>query len=122
PPAVQAAINAGNAIRSYPYRFGGGHRSFYDTGYDCSGAVSYVLNAAGLLASPVPSGSLMSWGEPGKGWITVFANKGHAYATIAGLRWDTSAVGEPLNRGTGPRWRATKRKPKGYTIRHVSGY
>jgi hypothetical protein len=123
PPAVVAAINAGNAIRKMPYRWGGGHASFVDTGYDCSGAVSYVLNAAGLLPAPLPSGPLMSWGVPGKGaWITVFANPSHTYAKIAGLRWDTSAVGEPFRRGSGPRWRATKRSPRGYTVRHYLGY
>jgi hypothetical protein len=123
PPAVVAAINAGNAIRMMPYRWGGGHRSFVDTGYDCSGAVSYVLNAAGLLPAPLPSGPLMSWGVPGKGaWITVFANQSHTYAKIAGLRWDTSAVGERVRRGSGPRWRASKRRPRGYAIRHYLGY
>ena len=123
PPAVVAAINAGNAIRKMPYRWGGGHASFTDTGYDCSGAVSYVLNAAGLLSSPLPSGPLMAWGLPGRGrWITVFANKGHTYAKIAGLRWDTSAVGESVTSGSGPRWRSTARSPVGYTAKYRVGY
>jgi hypothetical protein len=123
PPAVQAAINAGNQIRTMPYRWGGGHRSFYDTGYDCSGAVSYVLNAAGMLASPLPSGPLAGWGLPGKGyWITVFANASHTYMKVAGLRFDTSSAGDRLNQGKGPRWRATKRKPRGYAIRHFPAY
>jgi hypothetical protein len=123
PPAVQAAIAAGNAIRTRPYRWGGGHRSFTDTGYDCSGAVSYVLNGAGLLASPMPSGPFMGWGEPGKGqWITVYANAGHMYAVIAGLRFDTSSAGDKLRQGSGPRWRKSKRKPAGYAVRHYPGY
>jgi hypothetical protein len=124
PPAIQAAISAGNAIHTYPYRWGGGHRSFYDTGYDCSGAVSYVLHAAGFLASPMPSGPMASsWGTPGKGrWITVYANASHAYMVVAGLRFDTSAVGERLNQGSGPRWRHTKRKPVGYTAKYYPGY
>jgi cell wall-associated NlpC family hydrolase len=123
PPAVQNAIAAGNAIRTMPYRWGGGHRSFSDTGYDCSGAISYVLNGAGMLASPMPSGPFMSWGEPGKGqWITVYANAGHMYAVIAGLRFDTSAVGEKVRQGSGPRWRRSKRKPAGYAVRHYQGY
>ncbi len=122
PIQVQNAINAGNRIRKKPYIYGGGHKSFNAKGYDCSGAVSYVLNAAGLLTSPLPSGSLAKWGAPGKGaWITVYANAGHTYAVIAGLRWDTSAVGEPVNRGSGPRWRSTKRKPAGYAVRHPPG-
>jgi hypothetical protein len=124
PPAIQAAIAAGNAIHTYPYRWGGGHRSFDDTGYDCSGAVSYVLHAAGMLSSPMPSGPLASsWGVPGKGfWLTVYANAGHAYMVVAGLRFDTSAVGERLNQGSGPRWRKTKRKPTGYTAKYFPGY
>ena len=123
PEAVKRAIAAANRIRKKPYIYGGGHRSFKAKGYDCSGAVSYVLKAAGVLESPLPSGPLMKWGVPGKGaWITVYANGGHAYAVIAGLRWDTSAVGEPVNRGSGPRWRATKRSPKGYVARHAPAY
>jgi hypothetical protein len=124
PPAIQQAIAAGNAIHTYPYRWGGGHRTFYDSGYDCSGAVSYVLHAAGLLSSPMPSGPLASsWGSPGKGrWITVYANAGHAYMVVAGMRFDTSAVGERLNQGSGPRWRKTKRKPAGYTAKFYPGY
>jgi hypothetical protein len=123
PPQVQAAIAAGNAIRTMPYKWGGGHRTFYDTGYDCSGAVSYVLNAAGMLSSPLPSGPLMGWGLPGKGyWISVFSNPSHAYTMVAGLRFDTSAVGEKLNQGSGPRWRKTKRKARGYVVRHYQGF
>jgi hypothetical protein len=124
PPAVQAAINAGNEIRTRPYKWGGGHRTFYDTGYDCSGAVSYLLHAAGFLTSPLTSGGLASsWGIPGKGaWITVFANRGHTYMKVAGLRYDTSGNGEKLNQGSGPRWRASKRKPRGYSIKHYPAY
>ena len=120
PLAVKRAIDAANRIRKKPYIYGGGHKSFKSKGYDCSGAVSYVLKAAGVLDSPLPSGSLAKWGKPGRGaWITVYANGGHAYAVIAGLRWDTSAVGEPLNRGSGPRWRSTKRSAKGYAARRA---
>ena len=122
PAQVQSAIAAANRIRKKPYIYGGGHKSFDSKGYDCSGAVSYVLHAAGLLDSPLPSGSLMKWGVAGRGaWITVYANGGHTYAVIAGLRWDTSAVNEPVRNGSGPRWRATKRKPAGYVVRHASG-
>jgi hypothetical protein len=120
PAAVVAAINAGNAIHGRPYVWGGGHGSFESRGYDCSGAVSYVLHAAGMLASPLPSGPLMSWGQPGKGrWISVMASGSHAYAVIAGLRWDTSSYGSG---GSGPRWRWTKRRPRGFAVRHWTGY
>jgi hypothetical protein len=119
PPQVVQAIAAANTIRFKPYVWGGGHRNFIAKGYDCSGAVSYMLHGAGLLTSPLPSGPLMRYGVPGwGGWITVFANRGHAYAVVAGLRWDTSAVGEKLNAGSGPRWRATMRPARGYIARH----
>ena len=119
PPQVVAAIAAANTIRFKPYIFGGGHKNFFAKGYDCSGAVSYMLHGGGLLTSPLPSGPLMKYGAPGWGaWITVFANPGHAYAVVAGLRWDTSAVGEKLNAGSGPRWRASKRPARGYVARH----
>jgi hypothetical protein len=123
PRAVRKAINAANKIRYKPYRYGGGHRSFKSKGYDCSGAVSYVLHAAGLLKRPLPSGAFVKgWGSRGTGqWITVYANRGHMYAVIAGLRWDTSAVGEPANNGSGPRWRSTARGPTGYTSKYWAG-
>jgi len=123
PLGVQNAIAAGNAIRKRPYVWGGGHQSFDSAGYDCSGAISYVLHGAGILSSPMPSGPFMGWGVPGKGsWITVYANQGHMYAVIAGLRFDTSAVGEKVRQGSGPRWRRSKRKPAGYAVRHYPGY
>jgi cell wall-associated NlpC family hydrolase len=120
PQAVVNAIAAGNAIHKRPYVWGGGHASFESSGYDCSGAVSYVLHAAGLLPSPLVSGSLMSWGVAGKGrWITVMANPSHTYMVIAGLRFDTSSYGSG---GDGPRWRWTKRKARGFAVRHAPGY
>jgi hypothetical protein len=123
PRQVRKAINAANRIRTKPYVYGGGHRSFKAKGYDCSGAVSYVLHAAGLLKRPLPSGGFVKgWGQPGIGqWITAYANKGHMYAVIAGIRWDTSAVGEPFNNGSGPRWRSTPRDATGYTAKYFPG-
>jgi len=125
PANIQAAIAAGNAIHTYPYVWGGGHRSFTSNGYDCSGAVSYVLHAAGLLASPEPSGPLASsWGVPGHGrWTTVFANASHAYMVVAGLRFDTSQGGDRWNQGSGPRWRKRKRGTSGtFTAKYAPGY
>jgi cell wall-associated NlpC family hydrolase len=122
PYAVQRAIAAGNRIHTKPYIWGGGHRRFKSKGYDCSGAVSYVLHAAGLLKSPLASGPLMAWGVPGLGsWITVYANKSHTYMTVAGLRYDTSAVGESLSQGSGPRWRTSARSSTGYAVRYSPG-
>jgi hypothetical protein len=123
PRQVRKAINAGNRIHTRPYIWGGGHRRFKSKGYDCSGAVSYVLHAAGLLRSPLSSGPLMAWGAPGIGsWITVYANRSHAWMTVAGLRFDTSAVGESLNQGSGPRWRASMRMGSGYAARYYPGF
>ena len=103
PAAVKAAISAANSIATTPYIWGGGHGSWYASGYDCSGAVSFALYGAGLLDTPLTSGSLESYGEPGPGrWITIYASATHTYAVIAGLRWDT--VGDA--QGTGPRWHA----------------
>ena len=96
PRPVRKAIAAANRIHTRPYIWGGGHAKFKSRGYDCSGAVSYVLHAAGILRSPMASGPLMSWGSPGIGqWITVYANKTHAWMTVAGLRFDTSSAGDP---------------------------
>jgi cell wall-associated NlpC family hydrolase len=118
PYEVERAISAANAIVGTPYVWGGGHGSWNDNGYDCSGAVSYALGGAGLLGAPVDSSALMKWGEPGPGkWITVYANPGHTYAVIAGLRWDTA--GEQS--GTGPKWHAEKPYPPGYVVRHPPG-
>jgi hypothetical protein len=119
PPAVKAAIAAANSIATTPYVWGGGHGSWYSYGYDCSGAVSFALYGAGLLDTPLTSGSLESYGEPGPGrWITIYANATHTYAVIAGLRWDT--VGDA--HGTGPRWHAEPPYPEGFVVRHPPGY
>jgi cell wall-associated NlpC family hydrolase len=121
PDAVKYAIWAGNQIQTMPYVYGGGHASFSDTGYDCSGSVSYALHGAGLLAVPEDSSDLGAWGLEGPGaWITVYTNPGHAYAVIAGLRLDTSRVNDPRGQN-GPRWRKKPRDPTGYDARHFSG-
>jgi peptidoglycan hydrolase-like protein with peptidoglycan-binding domain len=121
PPEVQDAIAAANRITTKPYRWGGGHGKWEDSGYDCSGSVSYALHGGGLLKQPLDSSSFMSWGRSGKGaWITVYANSGHAYAVIAGLRFDTSSGGN--NTGSGPRWRTKSRSSSGYTARHPAGF
>jgi cell wall-associated NlpC family hydrolase len=100
PAAVQAVINAGNQIAHLPYIWGGGHLTYEDSGYDCSGSLSYVLAAAGLLQGTMTSGQFTHWGEPGPGrWITVFATDGHTFMYVAGLRFDTVALAE-----TGSRW------------------
>ena len=120
PQQVKDAIHAANRITDKPYKYGGGHGQWEDSGYDCSGAVSYALHGGGLLDSPLDSSSLARWGEAGAGdWITVYANSGHAYVVIAGLRFDTSSGGD--NNGSGPRWRESSRSADGYTARHPEG-
>jgi hypothetical protein len=115
---VKDAIVAANAITTKPYRYGGGHGKWEDSGYDCSGTVSYALHGGGLLNKPLDSTGFESWGLAGKGqWITVYANAGHAYVIIAGLRFDTSGAGEE-----GPRWRKEPRSPSGYVARHPAGF
>ena len=124
PVAVQRAIWAGNQIRTKPYVYGGGHGSFNDRGYDCSGSVSYVLHAAGLLGTPYDSSDFMHWGHGGLGqWITVYTNPGHAFVQIAGIRFDTSREADPHPApGTGPKWRPVWNHPSGYMSRHPSGF
>src|SRR4051812_32823257 len=105
PDQVKYAIWAGNQLQDKPYEYGGGHQSFVDTGYDCSGTVSYALHGAGLLQTPFDSNDFASWGEDGPGqWITVYTNPSHAYMVVAGLRLDTSKAGD-LRGQNGPRWR-----------------
>jgi peptidoglycan hydrolase-like protein with peptidoglycan-binding domain len=117
PDEVKAIIEAGNAIATKPYKYGGGHARWNDTGYDCSGSVSYALAAAGLLSSPLDSTGFESWGEAGPGrWITVYANSGHAFMVVAGWRFDTSALGEASTR-----WSRSMRSTSGFVARHPAG-
>jgi hypothetical protein len=122
PYAVARAIGAANRIHTRRYIWGGGHRRWKAKGYDCSGAVSYVLHAAGVLSTPLVSGQLARWGTAGPGsWITVYANRTHTFMVVAGLRYDTSPLGEWVDQGRGPRWRYTLRTPTGFAIRHYPG-
>jgi len=118
PEPVRGAINAANTIVGRPYVWGGGHASFYSNSYDCSGAVSFALFGGGLIPQPLTSGDLMRWGAPGPGkWITVYANPGHTFVEIAGLRFDT--VGD--EQGTGPRWHLATAATDGFVARHPPG-
>jgi cell wall-associated NlpC family hydrolase len=118
PARVARVIAGGNAIADFPYIWGGGHGSFQDNGYDCSGSVSYALAAGGMLRSPLTSGMFASWGDPGPGkWITIYANNGHVYMYVAGLRFDTSGRSGPR----GSRWQAAVRPNGGFVARHPPG-
>jgi hypothetical protein len=117
PAAVQAVIQAANQIARLPYRYGGGHRTWIDTAYDCSASISFAFGAAGLISAPMVSGDLARWGRPGPGrWITIFANGGHTFMYVAGLRFDTGGLS-----ATGSRWQGTPRATAGFAVRHPPG-
>ncbi|HEX3318648.1 MAG TPA: hypothetical protein VHR88_11550 [Solirubrobacteraceae bacterium] len=116
PAAVRSIVDAANKIALLPYRYGGGHASFRDSAYDCSASVSYALAAAGLVKEPLDSTAFMSWGAPGRGkYVTVYANAGHAFMFVDGLRFDTG------NLGGGTRWTAQTRDVGGFVARHPPG-
>jgi cell wall-associated NlpC family hydrolase len=117
PEAVKQIIEAGNIIARSPYVWGGGHGKWIDKGYDCSGSVSFALAAAGLLNGPLDSGRLAQWGDAGPGrWVTIYANAGHVFMQVAGIRFDTSG-----QRVTGSRWQNDMRTTAGFSVRHPSG-
>jgi cell wall-associated NlpC family hydrolase len=117
PDVVRAVVRAGNVIARTPYLWGGGHGSWSAVGYDCSGSVSFALAGAGLLGSPLTSGSLAGWGAPGPGrWITIYANVTHVFMVVAGMRFDTGGL-----RGNGTRWQPSGRSTAGFTARHPPG-
>jgi cell wall-associated NlpC family hydrolase len=117
PPIVRDVIRAANVIAKTPYLWGGGHGSWSAVGYDCSGSVSFALAGAGLLDAPLVSGELAQWGAPGPGrWITIYANDGHVFMEVAGLRFDTGAL-----KGSGTRWQAAGRDTGAFTARHPGG-
>jgi hypothetical protein len=121
PTAVRQVIAAANKIRLTPYIWGGGHGRWWDRGYDCSGAVSFALHGGRLMSLPLTSGSMTAWGAPGRGrWITIYANASHAYAVIAGLRWDTAGDEDE----SGPRWHESLLAAAGgrFVARHPIGY
>jgi cell wall-associated NlpC family hydrolase len=118
PRAVKRVILAGNEIAKFPYKWGGGHGAWRDNGYDCSGSVSFALAGAGLLDRPLTSGLFSRWGDEGPGdWITIYANGGHVFMLVAGLRFDTSGQGR-----AGTRWQPAGRPAGGFAVRHPPGY
>jgi hypothetical protein len=117
PIRVRRVIAAADRIAHRPYKYGGGHGQWNDSGYDCSGSVSFALHGAGLLGRPLTSGDFQSWGAPGRGrWITIYANPGHVYMVVHGRRFDTTGRDE-----SGSRWQWRKRSSAGYTVRHPPG-
>ncbi len=129
PLQVKRAIWAGNRIRSKPYIYGGGHGSFNDSGYDCSGSVSYLLHGGGMLSTPMDSSEFMSWGRGGHGhWITIYTSPAHAFVVIAGIVFDTSHYASTTPGGSGPRWQPQSMvgsqlaDGNSYVARHPAGY
>jgi hypothetical protein len=124
PTRIKRVIEAGNRIVGKPYRYGGGHTAFssrLESGYDCSGSVSYALYGGRFLRSPLDSRSFAGWGRSGPGrWITVYTNPGHAYVVVAGLRFDTSLRDDPSH--TGPAWSKRLRRSASYQPRHPRGW
>jgi hypothetical protein len=117
PEKVVQIIEAGNRIATKPYKYGGGHGIWEDSGYDCSGSVSYALHGAGLLDVALDSSGVAGFGKPGAGrWVSLMGNPGHAYMVVAGLRFDTSSTNQTDNR-----WTTQMRSPAGYTVRHPAG-
>lgn len=118
PAAVKRAIAAGNRLQGKPYKWGGGHARHDDSGYDCSGSVSYVLREAGLMKGSLHSKAFFKYGKKGDGkWITIYIRNGHVFMTVAGLRLDTGGPGNE----SGPRWQPRTRQSKGHVMRHPKG-
>ena len=121
PLVLRQMISAGNQIVGRPYRWGGGHKDWESPGYDCSGAVSYVLHGGSLMSWPMTSGEMMSWGQAGRGrLVTLYAHKGHVFMHIAGIRLDTSWVDDPSGKH-GVRWRPLRSQRRGFRVRHPAG-
>ena len=117
PELVKRIIAAGNEIHDKPYRYGGGHGKWKDSGYDCSGSMSYAFHGAGMLEQALDSSGFARWGRAGAGrWVTIYANSGHSYMVVAGLRFDTSGRAD-----AGSRWQGDQRSSSGYTVRHPAG-
>jgi cell wall-associated NlpC family hydrolase len=117
PAAVEQIIQAGDQIARTPYIWGGGHGKWLDHGYDCSGSVSFVLASAGLLDHSQVAADFMHWGKPGPGkWVTIYANAGHVWMTVAGIRFDTVARAQ-----TGSRWVNQMTSTARYVARHPPG-
>jgi cell wall-associated NlpC family hydrolase len=118
PEAVQRVIAGANAIADFPYVFGGGHGSFVDNAYDCSGSVSYALAAGGLLSAPQTSGELEKWGAPGPGrYITIEAAAGHVYMYVDGVMYNTAGRSGVY----ASRWQVKPVDNSGYVTRHWPG-
>jgi peptidoglycan hydrolase-like protein with peptidoglycan-binding domain len=119
PTTIKKLFAAANRIANKPYVYGGGHATWNDSGYDCSGSLSYALHGAGLLSAPMDSTEFESWGRSGPGhWISIWSNSGHTYMYVAGLRYDTSAQSST----GGSRWTTQSRSNGGFVETHPTGW
>ncbi len=116
PAEVKSMVAAGNRLFGASYLYGGAHGtplSQLEPAYDCSSAVSYVLHAGGVFGEYAEdSTELESYGQPGPGkYVSIYANAGHAFMYVAGLRFDTvedPAYDSGPNSGKpGPKWRVS---------------
>jgi hypothetical protein len=78
PPTVQTMLEKAQSLVGRPYVWGGGHSTAdwqNAAGYDCSGFVSAVLGAAGIISSPQSTQTLPSQpgltGGPGQ-YVTIY--------------------------------------------------
>jgi cell wall-associated NlpC family hydrolase len=114
---VVRMIRAANRIAHKPYKWGGGHGQWTDSGYDCSGAVSYVLHAAGLLGSSRTADKFMGYGIRGRGrHVTIYANGGHVFMVINGRRFDATG-----SDSSGHFWHSDMRRTSSFVARHPAG-
>jgi hypothetical protein len=124
PSEVKRAIAAANAISDRPYLLRHYPTHLNNPTYDCSSSTSHVLwGARRFGTAPWVSAQLMRYGAAGPGrWITVYANQGHVFLVVAGLRFDTARYDRGPNAGeSGPRWRLGPRPMTNFVVRHPRG-
>lgn len=134
-PSAQAVLAAANLLASMhvPYNYGGGHitparptggQEGSYPGLDCSSAVSFVLQHAGINVPTMVSGQYMTWGDSGPGqYVTLYANTWHIFMKIGNRYFGTSGFGHPAA-GTGPAWFTVDPSPSYlalFVVRHPPG-
>ena len=129
-----ALVHEANRIsdKNFPYIWGGGHTQpapdpDHTTGYDCSGAVSRLVQAAGY-PYPTADTTLLEqlWKLPrGPGKVTVFLKPtgpdAHVFVRIGNRYWGTSGFARP-NGGAG--WFTQAPGPgylRGFAVYHLPG-
>ena len=117
PAEVKSIIASANEIARLPYKWGGGHATWRDSGYDCSGSTTYALRTT-FRRGPAPTFGYDDWGVAGPGrWVTIYASSWHVFMVVAGLRFDTSGLREH-----GSRWTTSSRSMSGFVARHPASF